>query len=95
MSNEFPAIEVARSYATPGLHLEETVYPGGLGYLRHVHDPAYLAFFLSGSVTERYVSLSSTFVPSSMIYHPPGEVHAFQVSEGGARALTVELQSLE
>lgn len=91
MSNEFPAIEVVRSYATPGLHLEETVYPGGLRYPRHMHEPAFLTFFLAGGVTEHYSAGSSIFQAPALAYHPPGEVHAFQVGESGLRALTLEM----
>jgi AraC family transcriptional regulator len=92
MSGDFPTIEVARSYGTPGLRLEETVYPGDLQYPRHVHEPAYLTFFLAGGVTEHYAGCSSAFVASTLVYHPPGEVHAFHIGEKGLRALTVELQ---
>ncbi|HLK56774.1 MAG TPA: AraC family transcriptional regulator [Chthonomonadaceae bacterium] len=92
MSNAFPIIEVVRSYMTPGLHLEETLYPGGLRYPRHVHEPAYLTCFLAGGLTEYYTNASSPFDASSLIYHPPGEVHAFHIEESGLRALTVEMK---
>lgn len=93
MSIAYPVIEVARSYEWSGLRLEETVYPGGLHYPRHIHEPAYLAFFLAGALTEQYVARASAFVASTVVYHPPGEEHAFRIAEKGLRALTVELPS--
>jgi AraC family transcriptional regulator len=83
---------MVRSRAVTGLTLEEPAYPAGFRAPKHVHEPAYFAFFLEGGCTEVRTRETEELCPLTLIFHPPGNVHSFDVSRAGLRTLNVQME---
>ncbi len=58
--------------------LTETVYLPGLTLPKHSHQQAYFCFVLGGNFTEVYGKHTRPCRPSTLIFHPAGEVHSDQ-----------------
>lgn len=69
---------VLRSSSVASFTLTETIYPPRLKLLEHAHQTAYFCFILQGNFTEAYSSHSRTYSASTLIFHPPEEVHSDQ-----------------
>lgn len=74
------------------LTLAETVYPAGLKMPRHSHEPAYLSFVLRGAYSEHTGRHTRTCLPSTLVVHPPGEQHAVEFYQTGAKIFRVEIK---
>lgn len=74
------------------LTLAETAYPAGLKMTRHSHEPAYLSFVLRGAYSEQTGRQTRTCRPSTLIIHPPGEQHAVEFHQTGAKIFRVEIK---
>ena len=59
-----------------GFTLTETAYVPSLRLPKHSHEQAYFCFVLGGSFTEVYGEHSRSGRPSTLIFHPAGEVHS-------------------
>lgn len=59
-----------------GFTLTETAYLPSLKLPRHSHEQAYFCFVLRGSFTEVYGEHSRSGRPSTLIFHPAGEIHS-------------------
>ena len=69
---------VLRSSAVARFTLTETAYPPRLKLPEHSHQTAYFCFILQGTFTEVYGRHSRTRSASTLVYHPPEEVHSDQ-----------------
>lgn len=67
---------VLRSIAVARFTLTETAYPPRLKLPEHSHQTAYFCFILQGTFTEAYGRRSRTCRASTLIFHPPEEVHS-------------------
>jgi AraC family transcriptional regulator len=67
---------VLRSSAIASFTLTETAYPSGLKLPEHVHQTAYFCFILQGTFTEAYGRRSRACSASTLVFHPPEEVHS-------------------
>ena len=74
-----------------GLILSETHYRPGLRIPSHIHQRAYFGFLLGGGYWEQLGNRAVTFVPLSLVFHPPREVRRGDISRVGARLFHVEL----
>ncbi|HVG35341.1 MAG TPA: AraC family transcriptional regulator [Pyrinomonadaceae bacterium] len=74
------------------LTLAETAYPAGLKMSKHSHEPAYLSFVLRGAYSEQTGRQTRTCRPSTLIIHPPGEQHAVEFHQTGAKIFRVEIK---
>jgi AraC family transcriptional regulator len=74
------------------LTLAETAYPAGLKMTKHSHEPAYLSFVLRGAYSEQTGRQTRTCRPSTLIIHPPGEQHAVEFHQTGAKIFRVEIK---
>lgn len=75
------------------LVLSECAYPPRLQIPRHAHENPYFIFTLSGSQEELLGGRTRTYNPSTLAFHPAGEVHSEKLGTTGMRCLHVEFRS--
>jgi AraC family transcriptional regulator len=67
---------VLRKSAVAGFTLTETAYRSQLKLPAHSHQTAYFCFILQGTFTEAYGTRSRTCNASTLVFHPPEEIHS-------------------
>jgi AraC family transcriptional regulator len=72
--------------------LIETTYAPNLLVPKHAHECAYFCFVLHGTFTETYEGRSRTCKPSSLIFHPPNEMHSDSFDNAGGRCFNVQIE---
>ena len=75
-----------------GLSLIETTYAPNLLVPKHAHECAYFCFVLHGTFTETYEGRTRTCKPSSLIFHPPSEIHSDCFDNAGGRCFNVQIE---
>ena len=87
-----------RYYGLPGGHREvagitfcESAYPPEASLPAYRHEHAFFYLVLEGRCTEACGHSSESGGPSTLVYHPPGEVHANRWPGAGGRCFHVEL----
>lgn len=83
--------EVVKSHHVAGLSLSETVYSSSLRLPRHSHGHAYICLVLQGSYTEIYGKRTRICKASTVIFHPPDEVHSDLFHSGGGRCFNIQV----
>src|SRR6267143_216087 len=73
-----------------GFTLTETAYLPGLTLPKHSHEQAYFCFVLQGRFTEIYGKHSRSCRPSTLIFHPAGEIHSDNFHTG-VRCFNIQL----
>lgn len=68
--------EVIKSISLGNLTLTETAYQAEQSLPRHAHSMDYFCFVLQGDFTEFYERKSRLCLPSTLVFHPAGEIHA-------------------
>src|SRR5262245_35338185 len=76
-----------------GLTFWETVYAPDSWAGPHAHRSAFVYLVLQGGLTERCDGRVETALASTVIYHPPGQVHANRFLGSGARSFSVALDA--
>lgn len=76
-----------------GFALTETAYEPGLKMGTHSHEPAYFGLVLQGDYTERFGQRTRSCQASTLVFHPPGEHHAVEFYDTGARIFRIEVKS--
>lgn len=76
-----------------GFRLSETHYPVSLEIPKHTHTEANFCFVLRGSYAEVYEDRSRNCVPSTLIFHPSGEVHSDKHDPVEVRLLCIEVET--
>jgi AraC family transcriptional regulator len=84
--------ELLRRRDFAGFTLTESAYPPGLRIPKHAHERAYCCLVLRGAYSETFGASSRGCGPSTLVFHPPGEVHADQFHEAGGRLFRVEVE---
>jgi AraC family transcriptional regulator len=84
--------EALRHRELPGFALIEVAYSPGLKMGKHSHEPAYFGLVLQGDYTERHGQKTRNSNASALIFHPPGEDHAVEFHNRGARIFRVEIK---
>jgi AraC family transcriptional regulator len=74
-----------------GLILTEKVHPLGERTPPHAHSQPYLCFVLEGTWEERSDGGARRCAPHTIIYHPPGDVHADYFRATPGRVFAIEL----
>jgi len=74
-----------------GLELSERVYSPGFQTPRHTHKQALFCYVMQGSYTENYGGKVRECHSSTMLFHPPGELHAEQFHDTGGHSFIVEM----
>jgi AraC family transcriptional regulator len=65
-----------QSSAVAGFTLTETAYGSNVRLPEHSHQAAYFCFVLQGGFTEHYERQRRACSPSTLLFHPPDEVHS-------------------
>jgi AraC family transcriptional regulator len=82
-----------QSCAVAGLTLTESYYSPGLVLPAHAHDYAFFCVVIDGSYTETANGRTRTCTHSTLLYHPPQEVHSDTFHRNGGRCLSIELNN--
>jgi AraC family transcriptional regulator len=75
------------------LILTETRYPAGLSIPSHSHERGYFCFIRKGGYFEQYGQRNRTAGPSTLAFHPPGEVHSENFGSGEVISFNVEVDA--
>lgn len=71
--------------------LTETTYPSQTILPKHSHSAAYFCFVLQGDFEERFENGRRFCRPSSVIFHPSGEVHSDRFGKNEGRCFNFQL----
>src|SRR5262245_49410669 len=83
--------ETLRSRKVASFELSERVYSPGYQTPEHTHKQALFCFVMQGNYTETYGGKTRECESSTLLYHPPEELHAEYFHEAGGRSLIVEM----
>ena len=73
-----------------GLLLAEVQYEPGQRVPSHAHEHTRFVLVVTGAITEMRGAETQTYGPSTLLYRPAREPHAYVVSRAGARCLIVD-----
>ncbi len=76
-----------------GIGLTECLYSPAFKIPRHSHKTAYFGLVLQGSYTETYEAKTRDCGPSTLLFHPAGEVHSESHEDITVRILNIEFPS--
>lgn len=83
--------ETLRSRKIASFELSERVYSPGYQTPKHTHNQALFCFVMQGNYTESYGGKTRECASSTLLFHPPGELHAEHFHEVGGRSFIVEI----
>jgi AraC family transcriptional regulator len=83
--------ETLRSRKVASFELSERVYSPGYRTPEHTHKQALFCFVMQGNYTETYGGKTRECKSSTLLYHPPEELHAEYFHEAGGRSLIIEI----
>ncbi len=74
-----------------GFKLSERVYPPHFETPKHSHKWSLLCFVIKGTYSETYGAKTRFCGPSTILFHPRGELHAEHFHEKGGHSFIVEI----
>ena len=80
----------SKSRFVAGIRLTETAYSPAFKIPKHSHDTAYFGLILQGTYTENYEAKTRDCSPSTLLFHPAGEVHSERHDDAIVRILNIE-----
>ncbi len=83
--------ETLRRRKFGSFELSERVYSPGYQTPKHTHKQALFCFVMQGNYTESYGGRTRECTSSTLLFHPPGELHAESFHESGGRSFIVEI----
>ena len=83
--------ETLRNRKIASFELSERVYSPGYQTPKHTHNQALFCFVMQGHYTESYGGKTRECTSSTLLFHPPGELHAEHFHEVGGRSFIVEI----
>ncbi|NOT60765.1 MAG: helix-turn-helix transcriptional regulator [Acidobacteria bacterium] len=83
--------ETLRRRQVAGLELTERVYSPGYQTPKHTHKQALFCYVMQGSYTENYGGKVRECHASTLLFHPPGELHAEHFHDAGGHSFIVEM----
>jgi AraC family transcriptional regulator len=83
--------ETLRSRRVASFELSERVYSPGYQTPKHTHKQALFCYVMQGYYTESYGSKTRECRSSTLLFHPPGELHAEYFHDAGGRSFIVEI----
>ncbi len=75
-----------------GFTLSESAYLPDTHIARHVHEQSYFCILLEGSYRENYGKKTRECRPSTVVFHPPREVHSTHFGDNGGRLFRFEIK---
>lgn len=85
--------DVLKSYVATQFALTETRYAPNQVLPEHSHEHAYFCLVLQGVYTENYGKQTRLCEPSTIILHPPNEIHSNHFQKAGGRCFNVQLDT--
>lgn len=83
--------ETLRCRKVASFELSERVYSPGYQTPKHTHKQALFCFVMQGNYTETYGGKTRECKPSTLLFHPPEELHAERFHETGGRSFIIEV----
>jgi AraC family transcriptional regulator len=83
--------ETLRSRKVASFELSERVYSPGYQTPKHTHKQALFCFVMQGNYTETYSGKTRECKSSTLLFHPPEELHAERFHDAGGRSFIVEI----
>jgi AraC family transcriptional regulator len=80
-----------RNRTVASFDLSERVYPPRFKTPRHYHKRALFCFVIQGDYSETYGVQSRECKPSTLLFHPAGELHAEYFHDSGGRSFIIEI----
>ncbi len=84
--------ETLRSSKLPNFELSERIYPARFQTPKHSHKQALFCFVMDGDYTEEYGGKMRECRSSSLLFHPPDELHAEYFHDSGGRSFLIEIE---
>lgn len=79
-----------RSHEIASARLTETFYSPSFTIPRHAHEQAFFGFVLEGAYSETYERRNRECLPSTLLFHPEGEIHSEAHEDTVVRIFSVE-----
>lgn len=83
--------ETLRSCKVASFELSERVYSPGYQTPKHTHKQALFCYVMQGNYTESYGGRTRECRTSTLLFHPPGELHAEYFHDAGGRSFIIEM----
>lgn len=84
--------ETLRSCKLPSLELSERVYPARFHTPKHSHKQALFCYVMEGEYTEEFSGRMRECRSSTLLFHPPDELHAEYFHDSGGRSFLIEIE---
>lgn len=84
--------ESLKSRQVAAFKLSERIYPPGFETPRHSHRCALFCLVIDGTYTETYGARTRACSPSTLLFHPPNELHAEHFHTAGGRSFIIEIE---
>jgi AraC family transcriptional regulator len=86
--------EHVRSHKVASFALSERFYPPRFETPKHSHKQALFCFVIQGNYTETYGGRTRECKPSTLLFHPPEEMHAEHFHDSGGHSFIIEIEPL-
>lgn len=83
--------QTLRNRKVASFELSERVYSPGYQTPKHTHKQALFCFVMDGWYTETYGDKTRECTASTLLFHPPGELHAEHFHDAGGRSFIIEI----
>ena len=84
--------EALRGRKVGSFELSERVYLPGFRTPKHAHKRALFCFVMDGNYTEEYGGRTRECQSSTLLFHPPDELHAEHFHDSGGRSFIIEIE---
>jgi AraC family transcriptional regulator len=84
--------ETFRSCKLPSVELSERIYPARFHTPKHSHKQALFCYVMEGEYTEEYSGKTRECRSSTLLFHPPDELHAEYFHDSGGRSFLIEIE---
>lgn len=86
--------ENVRSHKVASFALSERFYPPRFETPKHSHKQALFCFVIQGNYTETYGGRTRDIKTSTLLFHPPEELHAEHFHDSGGHSFIIEIEPL-
>jgi AraC family transcriptional regulator len=84
--------ERLKSHKVAHFELSERAYPPRFKTPKHSHKQALFCFVIQGDYTETYERRTRECQSSTLLFHPPNELHAESFHDAGGRSFIIEIE---
>ena len=83
--------EVVRKRSDEGIILSDVRHAAGRKLPHHAHELAYFCLLIDGDYTEHLGRKTVSYMPLTIMFHPPGTEHHDEIGNRGGRFFSVEV----